>query len=65
MHGYLIDMDGVIYRGSTLINGAKGGKIDKSMIGKRVTVVGGTTDNTINATSITISDKKGKKKKNT
>jgi NagD protein len=23
MHGYLIDMDGVIYRGSTLINGAK------------------------------------------
>ena len=45
------------------INGAAGGKIGPSMVGKHVIVTGGTNGNTITATKITISDgKKGKKK---
>ena len=44
------------------INGAAG-KIDASMVGKRVTVVGGNTGDTITATSITVTDCQRQKKK--
>ena len=44
------------------VNGAAG-KIDASMVGKRVSVIGGTTGDTITATQITVTDGHHKKKK--
>jgi hypothetical protein len=51
----------VKFDATTLINGVAGGKIDASMVGKKVTVVGGNTGDSITATSVTITDHKKKK----
>ena len=52
------------YTASTTItvNGAPAKTVDGTMVGKRVTIVGGKNGNTVTATSITITDGHHKKK---